>query len=53
MIATNAQCAAFPTHLYMIMVHAIDAEQNNTEEAKVAHFVLFGRHGETIVGKDA
>lgn len=35
------------------MVHAIDAEQDNIEEAKVAQFVFFGRHGEAIVGKDA
>lgn len=42
-----------PLVRYMIMVHAVDAEQNNLEEARVAHFVFFGRHGEAIVGKDA
>jgi hypothetical protein len=35
------------------VVHAVDAEQNNIEEAKVAQFVFFGWHDEAIVGKDA
>lgn len=42
-----------PLSRYMIMVHAIDEEQNNIEGAKFAHFVFFGQHGEAIVGKDA
>lgn len=34
-------------------MHAVDAEQNDIEEAKVAQFMFFGRHGEAIMGKDA